>query len=85
MATSGGLLLYYHTPHAIGMTPFKALYGYEALNSADLVFEDSRAPKAKDWVQEGQDILKVLEKTYKHLKTNRSYMQTNIELRVVLR
>ena len=45
---------------SIKMTPFKALYDYEPLNFADLVFEDSRAPKAKDWVQDSQDILKVL-------------------------
>ena len=44
----------------IKMMSFKALYGYEALNFADLVFGDNRAPKAKDWVQDGQDILKVL-------------------------
>ena len=42
------------------MTPFKALYGYKALSFAYLVFKDSRAPKAKDWVQDSQDILKVL-------------------------
>ena len=53
---------FYNTTHhmSIRMTPFKALYGYEALNFADLVFGDSRAPKAKDWVQDSQDILKVL-------------------------
>ena len=45
---------------SIRMTPFKALYGYEALNFADLVFEDNWAPKEKDWVQDNQDILKVL-------------------------
>ena len=45
---------------SIRMTPFKALYGYEALNSADLVSGDNRAPKEKDWVQDNQDILKVL-------------------------
>ena len=42
------------------MTPFKALYGYEALKFADLAFGDNKAPKAKDWVQDNQDILKVL-------------------------
>ena len=42
------------------MTPFKALYGYEELNFVDLAFGDSRASKAKDWVQDSQDILKVL-------------------------
>ena len=45
---------------SIKMTPFKALYGYEALNFANLAFGDNRAPKAKDRVQDSQDILKVL-------------------------
>ena len=44
---------------SIRMTPFKALYGYEALNFADLVFGDNKAPKEKDWVKDSQDILKV--------------------------
>ena len=30
---------------SIRMTPFKALYGYEAFDYADLAFGDSRAPK----------------------------------------
>lgn len=40
----------YNTTHqiSIGMTPFHALYGYDALYFADIVFGDSRAPKAKD-------------------------------------
>ena len=45
---------------SIRMTPFKALYGYEALDYADVAFGDSRAPKAKDWIQDSQDILKIL-------------------------
>ena len=45
---------------SIRMTPFKALYGYDALDFGDLAFRDSRAPKAKDWVQDNQDILKIL-------------------------
>ena len=45
---------------SIRMTPFRALYGYDVLTFADIVFEDNRAPKAKDWVQESQDILKAL-------------------------
>ena len=45
---------------SIKMTPFKALYGYEALSFADLAFGDSKAPKAKDWIQDSQDILKIL-------------------------
>jgi len=37
---------------SIGMTPFHALYGYDALIFADMLFGDSRAPGAKDWLQE---------------------------------
>ena len=57
-----GQYCYNSTHHmSIGMTPFKALYGYEALLTfIVLVFEDSRAPKAKDWIQDIQDILKIL-------------------------
>jgi hypothetical protein len=42
------------------MTPFRALYNYDAPTFVDLVFEDNRAPKAKDWLQESQHILKAL-------------------------
>ena len=60
MATLGEYC-YNTTYHmSISMTPFKALYGYEALSFADLDFGDSIAPKAKDWIQDSQDILKVL-------------------------
>ena len=45
---------------SIRMKPFKALYGYEALDYADLAFGDSMAPKAKDLIQDNQDILKIL-------------------------
>jgi hypothetical protein len=37
---------------SIGMTPFMALYNYDAPSFVDLAFGDSRAPKAKDWIQE---------------------------------
>ena len=60
MATLRRVLLQYYHHVSIKMTPFRALYGYEALNFADLVFGDNRAPKAKDWVQDNQDILMVL-------------------------
>ena len=36
---------------SIGMSPFRALYGYDALTFDDMIFGDSRAPKAKDWVE----------------------------------
>ena len=45
---------------SIKIPPFKALYGYEALNFRDLDFGDNREPKAKYWVQDNLDILKVL-------------------------
>ena len=45
---------------SIGMTPFRALYGYEAMTFADVVFGDNRAPKARDWIQDSQDILRAL-------------------------
>ncbi|XP_059070584.1 uncharacterized protein LOC131860218 [Cryptomeria japonica] len=42
------------------MTPFMALYGYEAPNFLYLLLGDSKVPKAKDVLQESQDILKTL-------------------------
>ena len=44
----------------IRMTPFQALYGYDASTFADQIFGYTRAPKSKEWIQEGQDILKIL-------------------------
>ena len=45
---------------SIGMSPFRELYGYDALTFSDMIFGDSRAPKAKDCVEESQEILKLL-------------------------
>lgn len=42
------------------MSPFRALYGYNALNFADMIFGDSKAPMAKYWIQESQYILRAL-------------------------
>ena len=52
----------YNTTHhiSIGMTPFQALYGYEALSFSDVMFGASKAPRAKEWIQENQDILRAL-------------------------
>ena len=44
----------------IRMTPFRALYGYDASTFVDRIFGDTRPPNAKEWIQEGQDILKIL-------------------------
>lgn len=42
------------------MSPFMALYGYEAPSFLRLLFGDSRVPKAKDLLQESQDIMRSL-------------------------
>ena len=44
----------------ISMTPFRALYGYDAPSLLDLVCGDSKAPKANEWIQESQYIFKTL-------------------------
>jgi len=41
------------------MAPFRALYGYDALSFINKIFGDNKAPIAKNWIQETQDILKV--------------------------
>ena len=45
---------------SIGMTPFQAMYGYVAPSFLDTTFGDKRDPKAKDWIQKSQDILRIL-------------------------
>jgi hypothetical protein len=45
---------------SIGMTPFQALYGYDAPTLVDFIFGERRSPKAKDCITESQEILKVL-------------------------
>jgi hypothetical protein len=49
----------YNTTHhlSIGMSPFKDLYSYDPLTFVEIVFGDSRAPMAKEWILESQDIL----------------------------
>lgn len=42
------------------MPPFHALYGYDAPTFGDLVFGEGRALRAKDWVQDNQNILRAL-------------------------
>ena len=45
---------------SIGMSPFHAMYSYVALTFVDLMFGDNKALKAKEWIQESQDILRAL-------------------------
>ncbi len=43
---------YYNTTYhmLIGMSPFRALYGYDALSFSDMIFGYIRAPGARDWI-----------------------------------
>jgi hypothetical protein len=45
---------------SIRMSPFRALYGYDAPSFVETVFGDSRVPGAKDWVEESQRILQTV-------------------------
>eukprot|EP00253_Pinus_taeda_P002449 PITA_02449 len=58
------------------MSHFRALYRYDALSFADLVFVDSRAPRDKDWIQESQDILKALTD---NLQTNQNQQKMYVD------
>ena len=57
-ATHLGEYCYNTTYHmSIRISPFKALYGYNAPSFIETVFGDSRDSGAKDWVEESQRIL----------------------------
>ena len=58
---------------SIGMSPFYDLYGYHALTFVDVMFGARKAPRAKDWIQESQDILR-------GLKDNLTTMQNQQKL-----
>jgi len=45
-----------------------ALYGYETPSFFDLVFGESKDPKAKEWLQESQGILRVMKEYTSHSK-----------------
>ena len=70
---------------SIRMTHSKYLYGYEALNFANLIFGDNRECKDKDWVQDSQDILKVLNENLQEAQNKQNYTRTDTESSVVLR
>jgi hypothetical protein len=44
---------------SIRMSPFRALYGYDARSFVETVFGD-RFPGAKDWIEESQRILRAV-------------------------
>jgi hypothetical protein len=49
------------------MTPFIESYGYNAPSFVDVVFGDNKAPTAKYWIQESQEILKILKENYQNI------------------
>lgn len=67
------------------MTPFKVLSSYEASTFVDLVFSDSRAPKAPEWAKENQDILRHLRIIFRLHGNSEKNMLITIELRGLLR
>jgi hypothetical protein len=47
---------------SIRMSPFRALYRYDAPSFVETVFGDSRAPGAKDWIEDSQRVLRAVKK-----------------------
>jgi hypothetical protein len=59
--THMGEYCYNTTYHmSVRMSPFRALYGYDAPSFVETVFRDNRVPGAKDWVEESQMILRAV-------------------------
>jgi hypothetical protein len=42
---------------SIWMSPFRSLYGYDAPSFVQTMVGDSRAPRARDWIEESQRVL----------------------------
>jgi hypothetical protein len=78
---------FYNTTYqnSIKMKPFKALYGYDSINFVDLTFAKNRAPKAKYWIQQSQDINKLSKITCKRHIINIRCKPRSIEWSVVSR
>ena len=70
---------------SIDMSPFWALYGYDALLFFDVIFGASKAPRAKEWIQESQDILCDLKDNISTTQISRSCMQIVVGWRGSLR
>ena len=78
----------YKTTHHmtnIGMTPFRALYGYDASTFADQIFGDSRPPRPRNGFRRVKISLRYSGRTYRLLRISIRYMQTSIGLSAVLR
>ena len=51
---------------SIGMIPFKALYSYEATTFGDLINQESKVPRAEDFIQQNIDIMKRIKHNLHH-------------------
>ena len=51
---------------SIGMSLFKALYGYEATTFRDLIIQERKVQRAKDFIQQSIDIMKTLKENLHH-------------------
>ena len=57
---------------SIGMPPFHALYGYNALSFVDLVHLDRKVPGASDFVKQSQDIIRSLKDNLQHAQNQQN-------------
>lgn len=53
---------------SIGMAPFKQIYIYAPLSFFDMVLGDNNAPRARDWLSKGQDILRFLKENLQRVQ-----------------
>jgi hypothetical protein len=71
---------------SIRMTPFRALYKYDATSFMEIVFGDSRASRAKDWIEERHKILKKMKENLqatqkkKNIYAYRQRVECNFEV-----
>ena len=71
---------------SLRMSPFKALYGYDAPSFIDLDFRESREPKGKDWLEESQDTLKEIKENFQvtqnqqNIYENRNRLERRFEI-----
>jgi hypothetical protein len=78
---------YNKTHHmSIRMSPFRALYGYDAPTFVDTVFRDSKVPLGKDWVEKSQRILRAVNENLQaaqnqqKIYANRQRIKRNFEV-----
>jgi hypothetical protein len=70
---------------SIRMSPFRALYGYDAPSFMETVFGDNRVPGAKDWVEESQRILQSVRENLQSAQNQQKIYADRHRLSAVLR